>query len=202
MKTNLNLENELKKQGFKYVVGVDEVGRGSLCGPVVASAVYIPDDFNIIGIKDSKKLSKKNREKLYKEITTYCPYSIGMVSEKKIDEINIKQATMLAMKLAISDIESADFALIDGSNIPSGLNICAKAITRGDTISASIASASIVSKVFRDNLMRMLHDFYPMYGWNTNVGYGTFKHRSAIIHYGPCEYHRKTFKGVREFIGD
>lgn len=196
----LKLENQLKTQGFKYILGVDEVGRGSLSGSVVAAAVHILEGFDVSGIKDSKKLSKKNREKQFERITTGCRYSIGLVSEKTIDKINIKEATKLAMKKAILIFDSADFVLVDGNFIPGGLNICAKPIIKGDSLSVSIAAASIVAKVFRDGLMDILHSEFPIYGWEKNKGYGTKEHRDAIKKYGPCKYHRKTFGRVKEFI--
>lgn len=197
---SLNLENELKTQGFNYILGVDECGRGALCSPVVAAAVHIPEKFDVSGIKDSKKLSKKNRKKLFERITSCCPYSIGMTSEKTIDKINIRQATMLAMKKAILVFDDADFVLIDGNFIPSGLNMCAKPVIKGDSLSISIAAASIIAKVFRDGLMDILHEEFPIYGWRTNKGYGTKEHRNAIEKYGPCKYHRKTFGRVKEYL--
>jgi ribonuclease HII len=200
MEATLELENQLKTQGFKYIFGVDECGRGALCSSVVAAAVHIPEGFDISGIKDSKKLSRKTREKQFERITIGCRYAIGLVSEKTIDEINIKEATKLAMKKAILVFDSADFILIDGNFIPSGLNICAKPVIKGDSLSVSIAAASIVAKVFRDGLMDILHREFPMYGWWKNKGYGTKKHRDAIEKYGPCKYHRKTFGRVKEYL--
>lgn len=129
-----------------------------------------------------------------------CSYSIGMISEKIIDKINIKEATKLAMKQAILNMDSADFVLVDGNFIPDGLNICAKPVIRGDNWSVSIAAASIVAKVFRDGLMDILHEEFSIYGWNKNKGYGTKEHREAIEKYGPCKYHRKTFGKVKEYI--
>jgi ribonuclease HII len=200
MEATLKLENELKTQGFNYIIGVDECGRGALCNSVVASAVHISEGFDVSGIKDSKKLSKKNREKQFERIIINCRYSIGLVSEKTIDKINIKEATKLAMKKAILVFDSADFVLVDGNFIPSGLNICAKPVIKGDSLSVSIAAASIVAKVFRDGLMDILHSEFPIYNWKKNKGYGTKEHRNAIEKYGPCKYHRKTFGRVKEFI--
>ena len=200
MEATLELENELKNQGFNYIIGVDECGRGSLASFVVAAAVHIPEQFDVLGIKDSKKLTSKNREKQFERIVSCCSYSIGMVSEKIIDEINIREATKLAMKETILNFDSADFVLVDGNFVPNGLNICAKPVIKGDSLSISIAAASIVAKVFRDSLMDILHEEFPMYGWNKNKGYGTQKHRDAIKKYGPCKYHRKTFKRVKEYF--
>lgn len=200
MEATLKLENKLRTQGFKYIIGVDESGRGALCSSVVAAAVHIPDGFDISGINDSKKLSKKNREKLFERITSCCPYSIGMVSEKVIDKINIKQASLLAMKKAILNLDSpVDFCLIDGDSIPSGLNMCAKPVIGGDGLSVSIASASVIAKVFRDNLMEILHTELPQYGWDKNRGYGTPAHIKAIRDFGVSVYHRKTFGKVKEY---
>lgn len=197
---SLKLEEQLKTQGFKKIIGVDECGRGSLSGPVVAAAVCIPKGFDTQGIRDSKKMTANARKKLYDRITYSCEHTIGMASEKVIDQINIQQATFAAMKDAIFGMEGADFVLIDGKYIPNKLGINAQAIIKGDNASISIAAASIVGKVFRDNLMKVLHDYYPVYGWNTNFGYGTIIHRKAIEKYGPCEYHRKTFRKVKEFV--
>lgn len=195
----LELENETKKQGFKYIIGVDECGRGSLASFVVATAVHIPEGFDVSGINDSKKLSRKKREKIFERITSCCPYSIGMISERVIDKINIKEASLLAMKKAILNLDSADFVLVDGDSVPSGINICAKPVIKGDSLSVSIAAASIVAKVFRDGLMEILHREFPVYVWNKNKGYGTKQHRDAIEKYGVCKYHRKTFKRVKEY---
>jgi ribonuclease HII len=197
---SLKLEKKLKTQGFKKIIGVDECGYGSLASFVVAAAVHIPKGFDTQGIRDSKKMTPKAREKLYDRITSNCEYGIGIASEKIIDKINVQQATFIAMKQAISGIDGVDFVLIDGKNIPNKLNINAQTVVKGDNVSTSIAAASVVGKVFRDNLMKVLHDYYPMYGWNTNFGYGTIIHREAIEEYGPCEYHRKTFRKVKEFI--
>jgi len=197
---SLKLEKQLKTQGFKKIIGVDENGRGTLAGPVVSVAVCIPEGFDARGIRDSKKTTVNTRKKLYDRITSNCEYSIGMASEKVVDQINIQQATLVAMKEAIFGIKDVDFVLIDGKYIPNKLGINAKAVIKGDNISTSIAAASIVGKVFRDNLMKILHDYYPAYGWNTNFGYGTAMHREAIAKFGPCEYHRKTFRKVKEFV--
>jgi len=199
-KISLKLEKKLSKQGFKYIIGVDECGYGALCSSVVAAAVHIPEGFDVSGINDSKKLSKKNRENLSEKITSCCPYSIGMMSEKVIDSVNILEANKLAMKQAILNLTSADFVLIDGKSIPSGLNICAKSVIKGDSLSVSIGAASVIAKVFRDNLMDILHEEFPMYGWNRNKGYGTKEHIEAIKKYRPCKYHRKTFRRVKEYV--
>lgn len=184
----------VRRSGTGYFTG------NSLAGPVVAAATHISEKFDVSGIKDSKKLSRKTREKLFERITKGCLYSIGLVSERTIDKINIKEATKLAMKKAILVFNSADFVLVDGNFIPSGLNICAKPIIKGDSLSVSIAAASIVAKVFRDGLMNILHSDFPIYNWKKNKGYGTKEHRDAIKKYGPCKYHRKTFGRVKEYL--
>ena len=191
---DLHLEEELKEQGFKYVIGVDEVGRGSLSGPVVTAAVNIPDGFDVSGINDSKKLSYKKREILFERITNNCPYVITAASNKIVDDVNIREATKMAMKQAITDMDSADFVLVDGDFVPEGLTIHSRPVIKGDSISMSIAAASIVAKVFRDKVMEILHEDYPVYNWKNNKGYGTKEHREAIKLHGPCKYHRMTFK--------
>ena len=191
---DLHLEEDLMEQGFKYVIGVDEVGRGSLSGPVVTAAVNIPDGFDVSKINDSKKISYKKREELFERITAVCPYVITAASNKLVDEVNIREATKMAMKQAITDMDSADFVLVDGDFVPDGLTIHSRPVIKGDSISISIAAASIVAKVFRDKVMEILHEDYPVYNWKNNKGYGTKEHREALKLHGPCKYHRITFK--------
>lgn len=178
----------------KVLCGIDEVGRGPLAGPVVAAAVII--DEKIDGIKDSKKLSSKKREKLFEEINEKAiAIGVGYVSEKIIDEINIRQATLLAMKLAVEDLLSKkgkpDLLLIDAETIDTDLPQVA--IIKGDDKVYEIACASIVAKVIRDRYMIQLGKDFPEYDWENNKGYGTKKHREAILAYGPCPYHRRSF---------
>ncbi len=192
-----NLELELKNKGYQYIIGVDEAGRGPLAGPVVAAAVHIPDGFDTSEIDDSKKLSSKKRELLYNKIRKECDWAIGRVDEYLIDQINIREATKLAMRRAIYDMRKAQFALIDGNFIPEFIYIPAQAVVGGDGISVSIAAASIVAKVRRDHIMESLHAVYPIFNWKQNKGYGTEEHRKALKIYGATPYHRKSFKGVK-----
>lgn len=195
-----NLELDLKNKGYKHIIGIDEAGRGPLAGPVVAAAVIIPDGFDTIGINDSKKLSSKTRELFYNKITTGCAHAISEVDEKIIDEINIREATKLAMRNVIYNMPEADFALIDGNFIPEVIDIPAQPIIGGDRLSVSIAAASIVAKVFRDKIMMHYHFQWPAYGFNKNKGYGTKHHREIIEMIGPCPIHRKSFRRVKEYI--
>ena len=195
-----DLELELKNKGYKFIVGVDEVGRGPLCGPVVAAAVCIPDGFDTSGIRDSKQLSSKKRSYLYDKIRYECCSSITQVDAQMIDLINIREATKLAMRNAIDGVQQADFALIDGDFVPDLISIPARAIVGGDRKSVSIAAASIIAKVWRDEELRAMHCMYPMYNWLQNKGYGTQEHRDAIALNGITDYHRKSFSGVRGHV--
>jgi len=191
-----DLELSLQNQGYRFIIGIDESGRGPLAGPVCAAAVCIPDGFDTTGINDSKKLSSKKRELFYNRIIEECIYSYSMVDNNMIDAINILEATKLAMRQCIYKIPDADFALIDGNFVPKFIIIPAQAVIGGDRLSVSIAAASIVAKVVRDNWVLEAHKKYPMYGWDHNKGYGTKEHRAAIEKYGPCELHRRSFKLV------
>lgn len=195
-----DLELELKNKGYKYIIGVDEVGRGPLAGPVVAAAVWIPDGFDTTGIKDSKKLSSKKRELFYNKITEECKYAIAEVDNNIIDADNIRESTKFAMRNCINDMQGADFALVDGNFIPEFIDIPARYVIKGDSKSVSIAAASIVAKVYRDRILDALHVMYPVYNWKQNKGYGTEEHRDAIKLYGVTPYHRKTFGGVKQFV--
>lgn len=191
-----NLWNFEKKntRGYNLVAGIDEVGRGPLAGPVVCAAVILPEDCQLIGINDSKKVKKEDREKLFEEINEKAiAVGIGICDEKIIDEINILEATKLAMKKAITDLESKpDFLLIDALTLDD-ISINQKGIIKGDTKSVSIAAASIIAKVTRDRLMYAYDKKYPAYGFLTNVGYGTKEHRDALKEIGPTPIHRKSF---------
>ncbi len=181
-----------KKSG--YLAGVDEAGRGPLAGPVFAAAVILPDDVIIEGINDSKKLTEKKREKLFDEICEKAiAYSIVAVSEERIDEINILQATFLAMRGAVSGLsEKPDYVLVDGDKSPS-LDIDHEAIIKGDSKSMSVAAASVLAKVSRDRYIIKMSEKYPDYGFEKHKGYGTKAHYEAIEKYGICPIHRKTF---------
>ncbi len=188
------LEQELINSGYRYVCGVDEAGRGPLCGPVVAAAVILPCDLEIEGLNDSKKLSEKKREQLFDVICrSAVAYSIAYGTVEQINATNILEATMGAMRQAIDTLPvKADYALIDG-NIARGFNIPAKAVVHGDAISPSIAAASILAKVTRDRLCIELDAEYPMYGIAKHKGYGTKDHMDALRKYGPSPIHRKKF---------
>lgn len=190
----LEFEKEALAKGYKSVCGVDEAGRGPLAGPVCAAAVILPEGVIIDGVNDSKKLSEKKRESLFDVIREQAlSYSIAYATVDEIEEINILNATMLAMRRAIDGLEiKADYAMIDGNKIPP-LDIDAECIVKGDAKSMSIACASILAKVSRDRLLYKYADEYPMYGFDKHKGYGTKVHREAILKYGPCPYHRKSF---------
>lgn len=188
-------ENEALSNGYEIICGVDEAGRGPLAGPVYAAAVILPKGHIVEGVNDSKKLSEKKRELLFDKIIDECVcYSIGTASEKEIDEINILQATYLAMKKAVDGLEIVpQLALIDGNRIPSLTSTDARAIVKGDAKSASIACASILAKVSRDRYMLEMAKKYPEYQFEKHKGYGTKLHYEMIDKYGICEIHRKTF---------
>lgn len=190
----LEFEKEALAKGNKSVCGVDEAGRGPLAGPVCAAAVILPEGVIIDGVNDSKKLSEKKRESLFDVIREQAlSYSIAYATVDEIEEINILNATMLAMRRAIDGLEiKADYAMIDGNKIPP-IDIDAECIVKGDAKSMSIACASILAKVSRDRLLYKYAEEYPMYGFDKHKGYGTKVHREAILKYGPCPYHRKSF---------
>lgn len=203
-RADYEIETELKKLGFKYIVGTDEAGRGSLCGPVVAAAVHIPDDVveSLNGrVNDSKKVAPKRRERLYDEIMEKCNVGVQEVAASVIDEINILEATKLAMARAIEQIDYFDYILVDGTVDLSKHIICPQSqVIKGDSKSIFIASASIIAKVYRDRLMLKIHEAWPIYGFDSHKGYGTEQHRKAIRIYGPGPYHRLTFRRVKEFV--
>lgn len=190
----LEFEKEALAKGYKSVCGVDEAGRGPLAGPVCAAAVILPEGVIIDGVNDSKKLSEKKRESLFDVIREQAlSYSIAYATVDEIEEINILNATMLAMRRAIDGLDiKADYAIIDGNKIPP-IDIDAECIVKGDAKSMSIACASILAKVSRDRLLYKYAEEYPMYGFDKHKGYGTKVHREAILKYGPCPYHRKSF---------
>ena len=187
-------EREAFAEGYQAVCGVDEAGRGPLAGPVCAAAVILPAGLVIDGLNDSKKLTDKKRRELYDVITQNAvSYGIAMVSEREIDEINILQATFLAMQRAIDKLDvRPDLALIDG-NRAKDFGLPVRTIVKGDSLSASIAAASILAKVTRDRLMEELDETYPQYGFAVHKGYGTKRHYEALREYGPCGIHRQTF---------
>ena len=188
------LENQLHDEGFELVCGVDEAGRGPLCGPVFAAACILPDGLVLEGLNDSKKLTPKKRDKLFDLICENAiAYCIASASVEEIDELNILEADLLAMRRAIQGLAiKADFALIDG-NIARGFEIPARAVIGGDAKSPSIAAASILAKVARDRDCITLDEQYPQYGIAKHKGYGTKQHMDALRTYGPSPIHRKQF---------
>ena len=191
---NYDYENEKYSEGYSYVCGCDEAGRGPLCGPVVAAAVILPRDLIIEGLNDSKKLTEKKRERLYDEIISRAlAYGIAEASPAEIDEINILNASMLAMKRAIEAMEiKADFALIDG-NHARGFDIPAEPVVKGDALSYSIAAASVLAKVTRDRGCIELDREYPEYGIAKHKGYPTKDHMEAVRIHGAAPIYRRSF---------
>lgn len=192
-------EFERKYADKGYICGIDEVGRGPLAGPVVAAAVILPKDCDILYLNDSKQLTPKKRETLYDEIMAKAvAVGVGMANEKVIDEINVLNADYEAMKQAISKLQvKPQLLLNDAVNIP-GVDIEQVGIIKGDTLSASIAAASIIAKVTRDRLMVEYDSLYPGYGFAKNMGYGTAEHIDALKKIGPCAIHRRTF--IKNFV--
>lgn len=190
----LKYENEALSKGYNNICGVDEAGRGPLAGPVCAAAVILHKGEIIEGVNDSKKLTEKKREALYDVIKEKAvAYSIAFASVEEIEEMNILNATMLAMKRAVEGLKvPADYAMIDGNKIPD-LNIPAECVVKGDANSMSIAAASILAKVTRDRLCAEYETEYPQYGFAKHKGYGTKLHREMILKYGPCKIHRMSF---------
>lgn len=197
-------EDKCGRSEGKMICGVDEVGRGPLAGPVVAAAVILPADFpEAIAdkIKDSKKMSQSAREKLFIPLTINCRYAIAEASVEEIDQINILQASMLAMHRAIEKLETKiDVALIDGNRSPK-TSCKTLTIIKGDDKSMSIAAASIIAKVYRDNIMQDLAKTFPHYGWERNAGYGTKEHLAALSDHGVTKWHRTSFAPVRIAVG-
>ena len=193
---NYKYEHELWNEGIGLVAGVDEVGRGPLIGPVVAAAVILPHDFYLEGLTDSKKLSEKKRELFYQIIKEKAiAIGIGIIDEKRIDEINIYEATKEAMKDAIRKLEPRpEYILIDA--MPLDIGIPTKSIIKGDFLSVTISAASVIAKVTRDHMLYEMDKEYPMYDLKNNKGYGTKKHLEAIKQYGICKYHRLSYKPV------
>lgn len=195
----LEYENTAYADGYEIVCGVDEAGRGPLAGPVYAAAVILPKGHIIEGVNDSKKLSEKKRDELFDKVIDECAaYSVGIATEQEIDEINILQATFLAMRRAVEGLNvKPDIALIDGNKTP-GLDIEQRAIVKGDGKSANIAAASIIAKVSRDRYMLEMAAKYPEYQFEKHKGYGTKLHYEMLEKYGVSPIHRKTF--LRKFF--
>ena len=192
----LQYERALLAKGVKYIAGVDEVGRGPLAGPVVCAAVIMPLDEEsiIVGVDDSKKLSAKKREQLAEEIKKRAlAYTIVEVSEKEIDEINILEATKLGMKRALETLSIPPETVLTDGNMTLDISFPQKSVIHGDALSYSIGAASIIAKVYRDNMMDEYAKQYPQYAFDSNKGYGTAAHIQAIKEYGLCPIHRRTF---------
>ncbi len=189
-----DFEHEKHAQGYKYICGVDEAGRGPLAGPVFAAAVILPEDYEIEGVNDSKKLSEKKREKLFDEIIEHAlAYSIKSCDNFTIDYINILAATMQTMKNAVDSLTiKPDIVFVDGNRLPE-LDVPAEYVIHGDAVSASIAAASILAKVSRDRFMYEMDKKYPEYDFAKHKGYGTKLHYEKLREFGPCEIHRLTF---------
>ena len=198
-----SLERSLRQKGYQLIAGLDEVGRGPLAGPVVAACVILQENCDNRSFVDSKTINAKKRSRLYKELKQNgAQISVGVVSEADIDRLNILQASLLAMKKAILTMPvQPDFLLVDG-NQPVPISIPQQSLVKGESKSASIAAASIVAKVVRDEMMDQYHLQYPEYNFQKNRGYPTLEHRNAIKIYGPCAIHRQSFKCVKEFLPD
>lgn len=196
---NYKYERDLNNKGINLIAGVDEVGRGPLIGPVVAAAVILPKDYKLVGLTDSKKLSEKKREYFYEIIKKDAiAIGIGIIDEKRIDEINIYEATKEAMQLAINNLKiKPEHILIDA--MPLNLNIPTTSIIKGDLLSITISAASVVAKVTRDHMLYEMDKEYPMYDLKNNKGYGTKKHLEAIKQYGITKYHRLSYKPVSDY---
>ncbi len=200
LKDNYRYERKLRQNKINLIAGVDEVGRGPLVGPVVAAAVILPEKFSLEGLTDSKKLSEKKREEYYKKIEEQAlAIGIGIIDEKKIDEVNIYEATKLAMKEAINNLDiKPEHILIDA--MPLDIEIPTTSIIKGDLKSITISAASVIAKVTRDRMIDKLGEKYPMYEFKSNKGYPTKKHLDAIDKYGIIDEHRKTYGPVSNYI--
>ena len=199
---NYKYEKELRNNGIKYIAGVDEVGRGPLVGPVVAACVVLPEEFNLDGLTDSKKLSEKKRDFYFEEVKRQAlGYGIGIIDEKKIDEVNIYEATKLAMKEAIEECKKMckiEHVLIDA--MPLELDVPTTSIIKGDLKSITISAASVIAKVTRDRMLDELHEKFPMYDFKKNKGYPTKKHLEAIEEYGIIDEHRRSYGPVKNYL--
>ncbi len=196
----LETEQRLHGDGYRYVAGVDEAGRGPLAGPVYAAAVILPENVRLDGINDSKKLSPKKRDELFDKIKEIAvAYSVCAIDEKIIDEVNILNATYMAMNCAVDDLAvRPDYVVIDGNGIK-GMTFPHETIVKGDAKSMSIAAASILAKVSRDRYIVKIAEEYPEYGFEKHKGYGTKAHTDAILKYGLCPIHRRTF--LKKLLG-
>jgi ribonuclease HII len=198
---DMHLEAALNRSGHGIVAGIDEAGRGPLAGPVVAAAVILDANNIPKGMDDSKTLSSKKRNNLYMEILSCSEVSVATISAKLIDQINIRQATLLCMSRAVNALKTQpDWCIIDGKDVPTDLIGRATAVIKGDGRSSSIAAASIIAKVTRDAIMSQSANTYPDYGFEQHKGYGTLSHRNAITKHGPCAIHRFSFSPIRNML--
>ena len=199
---NYKYERELRDNNIEYIAGVDEVGRGPLVGPVVAACVVLPKEFNLDGLTDSKQLSEKKRDFYFEEVKKQAlGYGIGIIDEKKIDEVNIYEATKLAMKEAIEECKKTckiEHVLIDA--MPLELDVPTTSIIKGDLKSITISAASVIAKVTRDRMLDELHEKFPMYDFKKNKGYPTKKHLEAIEEYGIIDEHRRSYGPVKNYL--
>ena len=193
-------EVKLYENNIEYICGIDEAGRGPLAGPVVVGAVILPKDSFIEGVNDSKKISEKKREKIYEQIIEEAiSYSVGIVDQKTIDEINILNATKLGVKIALEGLkQKPDVIMVDALNNMNTLGIPYISVVKGDAKNYSIAAASIIAKVTRDRIMKEWDEIYPIYGFSKHKGYGTAEHIRIIKENGPCILHRKSF--IKNFV--
>ena len=193
-------EVKLYENNIEYICGIDEAGRGPLAGPVVVGAVILPKDSFIEGVNDSKKISEKKREKIYEQIIEEAiSYSVGIVDQKTIDEINILNATKLGVKIALEGLKQRpDVIMVDALNNMDTLGIPYISVVKGDAKNYSIAAASIIAKVTRDRIMKEWDEIYPIYGFAKHKGYGTAEHIRIIKENGPCILHRKSF--IKNFV--
>lgn len=191
--------DEQVRTEFPIIAGLDEAGRGPLAGPVVAAAVILPPGLRIDGLRDSKQVPEGERKKIFWEISARAvAVGTGVVDADVIDRINILESTKLAMKLALVDLKTRpDILLIDAVKLQ-GMPLAQKSIIKGESVSASIAAASIIAKVVRDDIMHDCHEKYPLYNFRSHKGYSTKEHMDAIVRYGPCPVHRKTFRKVAD----
>lgn len=205
MKTNYDLyayEKDLKKQGFNFIAGCDEAGRGPLFGPVVAACCVLPDNFKLDGLTDSKQLTEKKREQYFEYLKEHVIYGIGIVDNKEIDEINIYEASRKAMMLALNEVRkkvNVDYVLTDAMPLPN-LDLPFMDIIKGDAKSISIAAASVIAKVTRDHMMMEVDKKYPEYGFASHKGYPTKKHIEAINKYGLIDGYRLTYAPIKNMI--
>lgn len=195
------IEKTWADRGFHAICGIDEAGRGPLAGPVCAAAVILPEGLEIPGLNDSKKLTDKKRRELFPIIEEQAlAYGIGWASQEEIDDINILQATFLAMSRAVEQLNiRPDLALVDGNRAPT-LDLPVETVVKGDSLSASIAAASVLAKVSRDDVMLRMAEEYPGYGFEVHKGYGTKAHYEALRKFGPSPIHRRTF--LKKFYGE